>query len=77
MSNRQDKEREAELQPKRMQFACEAIASLGYPITYLDETRLEFEFKGEKVKLFPYSGWHTGKSIQDGRGLQKLLNQLK
>jgi len=49
----------------------------GYPITYLDETRLEFVYKGETIKFYPYSGWHTGKTIKDGRGLQKLLNQLK
>jgi hypothetical protein len=34
-------------------------------------------FKNELVKFFPYSGWHTGKSIVDGRGIKKLLAQLK
>jgi hypothetical protein len=76
MSNRQDKEREAELQPKRMEFAREKIEALGYDIFFSDATVLAFIHKEQVVKFFPYSGWHSGKSIKDGRGLQNLLNQL-
>lgn len=77
MSNRQDQQREAQLQPERMKFAKEQIVKLGYVITFEDKTRLEFNFRNELVKLFPYSGWHTGKSIVDGRGINKLLKQIK
>ena len=77
MSNRLDKEREAKLQPKRMQVACEALALLGYAIEYLDDTKLQFIHNDQIITYFPYSGWHTGKSIKDGRGLQNLLKQLK
>lgn len=77
MSNRLDKEREAELQPKRMQFAKNVITHLGYKIDYEDDTKLRFTFKGEPVTLFPYSGWHTGKTITDGRGIDKLIKQIK
>lgn len=66
-----------ELEPKRLEYAKSEIAKLGYEITFEDSTRIEFVFKGEVVKLFPYSGWHTGKSIVDGRGIAKLLKQLK
>ena len=38
---------------------------------------IEFEYKGHIVKYFPYSGWATGKTITDGRGLMNLSNQLK
>lgn len=34
-------------------------------------------FKGNAVFFYPYSGWATGKNIQDGRGLQNLINQIK
>lgn len=77
MSNRLDQEKEKKLQPERMAFACQKIAELGYPIEYLDETKLKFTFNGSVVTLFPYSGWHTGKTIKDGRGLENLLKQLK
>ena len=76
MSNRQDKEREKELQPKRIQWAIDAITNLGFEIVNEDETKIQFFFEGEWVTFYPYSGWHTGKSIKDGRGLQNLLKQL-
>ncbi|HMT77900.1 MAG TPA: hypothetical protein PKA44_09325 [Saprospiraceae bacterium] len=77
MSNRLDKDREAELQPKRIEFAIEQLAKVGIEIDYEDDTKIKFMYKGEVVTLFPYSGWHTGKSIQDGRGLKNLLKQLQ
>lgn len=77
MSKRLDQDREKELTPKRFAFAINALAHLGYEITYKDDTRLEFIHKGEVVRLYPYSGWHTGKTINDGRGIDKLLNKLK
>lgn len=77
MSNRLDKDREAELQPKRIEFAIEQLAKVGIEIDYEDDTKIKFMHKGEVVTLFPYSGWHTGKSIQDGRGLKNLLKQLQ
>ncbi len=77
MSNRLDKKREEDLQPKRILVAKEDITALGIEITFENDTELEFMFNGEKVKFFPYSGWATGKSINDGRGLRKLLRQLE
>lgn len=77
MSNRLDQEKEAELSPKRMEYAFTKINNAGYDILHSDSTKLIFEFNGHQVTLFPYSGWHTGKSITDGRGLQKLLKQIK
>lgn len=38
---------------------------------------IEFEYKGHSIKYFPYSGWATGKTIKDGRGLNNLIKQLK
>lgn len=32
---------------------------------------------GHAVMHYPFTGWHTGKSIKDGRGIQNLLKQLK
>lgn len=77
MSNRLDQEREAELTPKRAKFARNILNHLGLEIVSDNDTEIEFLFKGEVVKLFPYSGWHTGKSIVDGRGIEKLIAQIK
>jgi len=77
MSNRLDQEREKELQPKRMEHAAAKLKELGIDVTFKGETTITFVWKGKPVHFFPYSGWHSGASIKDGRGLQKLLSQLK
>lgn len=74
---RLDIERQKELEPKRMEYARNQITALGYEITEENATALKFVFKGSTVTLFPYSGWHTGKTIQDGRGIAKLLKQIR
>lgn len=76
MSNRLDQEREVELQPKRVEFAAKKLNELGYISLEIDDTKIRFWHKGEPCFLYPYSGWHTGKSIKDGRGLDNLLKQL-
>lgn len=70
-------ERQKELEPKRMSFAKEQIAKLGYEISFSNVTYLIFEYKGYPIRFYPYSGWHSGRSITDGRGLNKLLKQIK
>lgn len=74
---RLDINRQKELEPKRMEYARNQITALGYEITEENVTTLKFTFKGSTVTLFPYSGWHTGKTIQDGRGIGKLLKQIR
>jgi hypothetical protein len=74
---RLDHERQRELEPQRLEYAANQIKALGYDIAHQDEQKIKFLFKGETVIIFPYSGWHSGKSIKDGRGLAKLLKQIK
>lgn len=74
---RLDKERQSELEPKRIQKAIKEIELLGFTVTGIYDTHIRFLFKNETVTYFAYSGWHTGKSINDGRGLKNLLKQLK
>lgn len=77
MSNREDQEREAILQPLRMETALKELGKLGIEDTAHNDSEITFFWKGYIVHFYPYSGWHTGSSIKDGRGLQKLLKQLK
>jgi len=74
---RLDHDRQKKLEPQRMNIAVGQIQKLGFEPTILDSTKLSFEYKGNKITYFPYSGWHTGKGITDGRGLKRLLNQIK
>lgn len=76
MSNRLDQDREKHFLPKRILHAKQELKKLGIETTQ-DETCVMFEYKGSQVRLFAYSGWHTGKTIKDGRGLNNLIKQLK
>ena len=77
MSGRLNQQRQDNLQPQRIEHAKKKLAELGIKIEKETPTELHFVFKGHTVTFFPYSGWHTGKTIKDGRGLDKLLIQLK
>jgi hypothetical protein len=76
MSNRLNQEREADLTPKRVQGCKEKLESLGFEVTATSD-RLDFIYKGSKIMFWPYSGWHSGKTIKDGRGFNNLLNQIQ
>lgn len=76
MSKRLDKDREAELQPKRVNFAIRRLTELGLFIVFACDTRVDFVYKDNVIQFYPYSGWHTGKGIKDGRGWSKLEKQL-
>ena len=65
------------LQKDRLEFAEMMILELGFDITSINKTELRFEFNGSIIFFFPFTGWHSGKTIQDGRGLNNLLKQLK
>lgn len=77
MSNRLDKDKQIKLEPKRIEYAKKKITENGYDIIYEDNTKIQFIFLGKKVTFFPYSGWASGSSIIDGRGIDNLLKQLK
>jgi len=76
MSNRLNQEREKRLQPVRYDLAVKELTGRGFLVEILSEKHLRFLFKNQWVTYYPYSGWATGKSIKDGRGLNFLLNQL-
>jgi len=73
---RQDQERQKRLEPKRILDASMEISDKGCDIMHVTDKEITFRYKDETVKYFPYSGWATGKSIKDGRGLKNLLKQL-
>lgn len=70
-------QRQNKLEPIRMRTAINEIQRLGLTILNCTDKMIEFEYKGQPIKYFPYSGWATGKTIQDSRGLKNLIKQLK
>lgn len=74
---RLDIEKQKRLEPARIEYAVRRIQELGFEIIQRDNIQIQFIHKGQKVTFFPYSGWATGKSIKDGRGLERLIKQLR
>lgn len=74
---RLNQERQLELEPKRMAYAKKEIEKKGYKVIEVSNTQLQFEHTiGHTVNFFPYSGWASGSTIKDGRGLSNLLRQI-
>lgn len=69
-------ERQEHLEPRRIDYAVRRFEQLGYEITLRDNRKIQFTHKGHTVTFFPYSGWATGKTIKDGRGIENLIKQL-
>lgn len=75
---RLNKERQEKLEPKRVDYSYNALKEIeGVSIIKRTDTEVRFLWKGHMVKFYPYSGWHTGKSITDGRGFKNLIKQLQ
>jgi len=73
---RLDTDRQKEQEPKRIEYAVSRLAQIGIEIDYEDDKKIKFTHKGHEVTLYPYSGWFTGKSVMDGRGVENLIKQL-
>jgi hypothetical protein len=70
------KERKAK-EPSRLEYAKQELEKLGYITTQPYNDRLEFRYKNNKITVYPYKGWFSGKGIKDGRGIDYLIKQLK
>ena len=75
-STRLDVERQAKLEPERTKLAIKTLTEMGFKVKVESNTEISFIYQGEKIKYFPYSGWASGKTIKDGRGLNTLVAQL-
>lgn len=73
---RLDKERQQKLEPERINFAINELSKLGIQVQVETNTMISFLFEGQTIHYYPYSGWHTGKGIKDGRGWKNLKKQL-
>lgn len=69
-------ERQHRLEPQRMDYAQRQIEKLGYKVNRVSDNQLRFEFKDSTINFFPYSGWASGATIKDGRGIKNLLKQI-
>lgn len=61
----------------KLEYAEMRILSCGCDIVQTDTTKIVFLYKDQTVLYYYKKEWATGKSIEDGRGLNFLINQLK
>lgn len=56
-----------------------SLEKKGYKITYAMSGNTVFATKGQRFGIWVqrHTGWHTGKTITDGRGLENLLKQIR
>lgn len=81
---RLDIERQNRLEPVRKEKALKELSKLICKGQLFDDVfynitdkYVQFDFERYKITFWFYSGWHSGKTIKDGRGLKNLMKQLK
>lgn len=70
-------ERQQKLEPIRMAKCLKTLRGLGFDAVEVNPTKIEFFHQGARISFWPYTGWHSGKTINQGRGMKHLLEQLK
>lgn len=73
------KERRDALEGPRLSYAIERLASVGITdVAYEGGSRsLSFQWHGNTVRIWPYTGYFNGKGLKPGRGIENLIRQLK
>lgn len=75
---RLDIQRQKDLTPVRYKYALQCFKDLNLDISEDEPNKcIIITYKGCPIRFYPYSGWATGKSIRDCRGIRKLLKQVK
>lgn len=73
---RLNQERQNELEPVRTDYVIFCLKQVGIEAKAGDKKKVTFEWKGNTITVFPYSGWFSGKGVTAGRGLANLLKQI-
>jgi len=74
---RLNQERQKRLEPLRMENAKALIESCGFVVSVIGDKTLIFVYNGSYVTVHPYSGWCSGKTIKDCRGIDNLIQQIE
>ena len=71
------KERRKGMEMDRMDYAKKKFEERGIVYIHNENIKaLEFAYKGCVIRFFPYTGWASGRTIQDCRGIGNLLKQI-
>lgn len=71
------KERRQQKEAGRINYAKRKLEERKIVYIYNKNIKtLEFAYKGCVIRYYPYTGWFSGRSVKDGRGLENLLKQI-
>lgn len=65
-----------EVEPRRFEYAVDKLMQAGHSVGKNPEDEKSIIVNGY-IKFWPYTGWYSGKGIGSGRGINKLLEELK
>lgn len=74
MKEQRLKEREAK-EPSRFQYAIDNIMQAGHRVGKVPGDNKCLMINGY-IKLWPYTGWWSGKGVGSGRGVHNLIKEL-
>ena len=66
----------AEKEPSRFEYATDLLMDIGCTVGLNKDDHKCLVVNGY-IKLWPYTGWWSGKGIGSGRGIHKLVEKLK
>lgn len=75
MKEQRKKEREA-IEPSRLEYATDKLMEAGHRVGLDREDNKVLVINGF-IKLWPYTGWWSGKGIGSGRGIHNLIKKLE
>ncbi len=72
-------ERRTEKEDSRVEYAKQRLSKLGYETRFDEGNRcLLFALKsGSIARIWPYTGWWSGKGIGSDRGIKKLIKNSR
>lgn len=76
---REEKDR---IEPSRTQYAVNLLTEHGYAVAWNQAERAIYIYRPDDrkkhiCKLYPYTGWWSGKGIGSGRGIHQLIKKLR
>lgn len=76
--NEARKRKRDHLEPHRVAFALEQLCNVGYEAEYDSyEKCILFKHNGYLCRLYPFTGWWSGKGIGSARGIKNLIRKLE
>lgn len=64
------------LEDFRIKNAKKVLKVAGIVYTTPNPSKIQIIYNDEPISFWPYTGWHSGKSITAGRGIKNLIKQL-